>query len=74
MIQDICDEIERELDAVADAHSVLNEDDASPQARSLAMRTLDRATKGYPQLLDEIRKRSERMNEEIQHLHDTDAA
>lgn len=74
VIRDVCDEMEEQYAGIADAYTVLTDDEASPEAKSLAMRTLDRATQGYTQLLDEIRKRATRMHEEIETLHKQDVA
>jgi len=74
IILDCCDLLESEFAAVADAYTVLSDEDASAEARSLALRTLDQATQGYTHAFDEIRDRATDMHETAETLRKTDAA
>ena len=74
IILESCDLLESELAAIADAYTVLSDEGASAEARSLALRTLDKATQGYTHALDEIRERATDMHETAETLRKTDAA
>jgi len=66
IIREVRDQLEGDLAAVADAATVLDDEDASPEARALAFRALSDATRGYTQLLDTIVSQAVRLHEEAE--------
>jgi hypothetical protein len=69
-LQDVCDHLDSVLQALIGARRVLDDPDASPAAQGLAERTLREKLRGAPTLVDNARRLSTRLQEEIDTLSD----